>query len=567
MFAGIVKFAQSSEVSNANKLELKSSLSRHSKENILTLDIGNIYLVRANTGAIHSYGGLLNNKSYISALAGEPIIGKPDIMSDHIEITRSFQEADYTSLKHARGNYATATVTNLQSGPIIYLSSDRLGIRPLYYYFNETELIFSTSLRVIEKINFVPKKPDSIGLSQYVGLGYPLGERTQYENIYQLRGGEIVKFGENGLSKFIYWDWAQLKASTTDMPSMVKKSSALFLEAIQARLQHDDSALAFLSGGMDSRAIVSGLINCKAKVSTFNFSPKKSMDFEFAKKYAEKSNIPFYSRPVIQNKNLDFRVTLARVTSELISSGKFNASRPRALWSGDGGSVCLGTVYMDEALIKILRDEGLEAGIDYFLSKNRISIPINSFTRASQKKLGACLKNSIREECNKYHHADKAQIFFLFLIMNDQRRHLNDFYEDLDIHRLEYHLPFFDSTLLEYIFKIPIEYRINHYFYNDLFKTFTPPTNITPWQTYPGHIPCNIISPNDKAKYQWDISQDKPYKKTFLEGVDGIKLSFSIKGIGPISKVKLLIASIVHLFALANSKNVIKAAKIYRAYS
>jgi hypothetical protein len=89
------------------------------------------------------------------------------------------------------------------------------------------------------------------------------------------------------------------------------------------------------------------------------------------------------------------------------------------------------------------------------------------------------------------------------LMHNDQHRHLFRHFEDIDLHRIELELPYFDAEFLAVIMSVPIEERLYHRFYNQWLKCFPSYVAGTYWQSYPGHAPCPLPR-TEQLSYQWD---------------------------------------------------------------
>lgn len=132
-------------------------------------------------------------------------------------------------------------------------------------------VVFATALRVLEALPFVPKVRDDTGVAETIAFGYPLAERTQYLGINVLRDAEIAFFSSSGNSKTCYWRWDQVPTQDMSNTDTAKKAYEVFTDAINIRRQGDEKVGAFLSGGMDSRAIVAVLNASGATVQTLNF--------------------------------------------------------------------------------------------------------------------------------------------------------------------------------------------------------------------------------------------------------------------------------------------------------
>jgi asparagine synthase (glutamine-hydrolysing) len=91
-------------------------------------------------------------------------------------------------------------------------------------------------------------------------------------------------------------------------------------------------------------------------------------------------------------------------------------------------------------------------------------------------------------------------------MLNDQRRHLAEHFESIDLNRLEYHLPFFDSEFVASVLKVPVEMCLGHRLYMRWLRHFPEAVLSVPWQAYPGHEPCPLPIPRDLG-YQWEEAE------------------------------------------------------------
>jgi hypothetical protein len=166
------------------------------------------------------------------------------------------------------------------------------------------------------------------------------------------------------------------------------------------------------------------------------------------------------------------------------------------------------------------------------------------------------------------HNSDPARNFYLFLMFNDQRRKLSSHFENIDLHRLEFQLPFFDSAFLGSIIKVPVELCLAHKFYTKLLLHFHPAVTLVPWQVYPGHEPCPLPTPSDLV-YQW-VEKPQPAaraseKKRLMKQVADL-LSASDFPNEILSKRNLRIAAWIHSIGWRDYEHVIRAAGIYHTY-
>lgn len=561
MFAGIVYLDKNLSIDNELKLDLKKNISRKPQFNIIEKDFGNSYFVRLNTEALTDYPGFFcEEDNCFSVMAGEPLITKSGNKSDHSILIKAVRQDNFSDFINVRGVFCCAVYTEDNNKPVLALFADKLGVRPIYYWRNGEVVVFSTALRVLEALDIVPKKRDECGVAQNIAFGYPLGERTQYENISVIREAEIIRFEMHENKKKNYWDWSKIEASNVAMDDAIYEAYHVFKESIALRLKGDLDAISFLSGGMDSRAIVGVLSELGVKTKAFNFSPTGSQDQVYAVRFAEKINCELVLAPRDYDVGGDFRCQLAQLVNYSINENKISSSRPRAIWSGDGGSVSVGCVYLNEDIVKNMRMNNIDGAMSEFRRLNNIHLPIKFMRRKQKNKYDNLINDCINCEFSRLSCLDLANKFFIFLMVNDQRRHLHDVYENLDMHRLEYQLPFFDSNFLESIFKLPLSFRLNHVFYNDWYKAFPAEVTAVPWQVYRGHVPCPLPQ-EDGLGYQWDK------KKVLLASrLSSFRSSLSIlykADIGPFSRSRVFGASLAHAFGVANYAYLIKAVQAY----
>jgi hypothetical protein len=119
----------------------------------------------------------------------------------------------------------------------------------------------------------------------------------------------------------------------------------------------------------------------------------------------------------------------------------------------------------------------------------------------------------VLEEVQRLSSFAEGRRLHLFLMMNDQRRHLCQMYEDIDTSRLEPVNPFFDADFMRLILTSPIEPFLQHRFYNAWLKEFQYQLDSIPWQAYDDHAPCPLPIP-EQLNSQWS---DGFYSKQSLK--------------------------------------------------
>jgi hypothetical protein len=175
----------------------------------------------------------------------------------------------------------------------------------------------------------------------------------------------------------------------------------------------------------------------------------------------------------------------------------------------------------------------------------------------------------IREELAEVHAEDAARNFYLFLMRNDQRRKLASHFENIDLHRLEFQLPFFDGAFLAAVTATPLDWCLRHKFYLKWLALFPPAVTAVPWQAYPGHEPCPLPVPADLA-YQWDdtylAEEDFSQEQNVLAQASHL-LSSSDFPDQILNKNKFRLATWLHARGWRDYRYAIEAAQTYHLYA
>ena len=167
----------------------------------------------------------------------------------------------------------------------LYLIRDRVGIKPLYWTFQNSEFIFSSELKGIRD---ELKEVDENSLIRFIGLSYIPNDKSYYKNIYKLRPAHYLVFDGENITIKRYWDLPKEKIDIA-FNEAVEEVEYLLKDSIKKRLLADVEVGSFLSGGVDSSlvsAIMAKVSNKKIKTFTIGFKEKEFNEAEFAKKIA-----------------------------------------------------------------------------------------------------------------------------------------------------------------------------------------------------------------------------------------------------------------------------------------
>ena len=144
----------------------------------------------------------------------------------------------------------------------LVLGRDRVGKKPLYYWHDRGRLVFGSEIKAVLADPAVSRRLDRRAIPAYLTFGYVPTPRTFFEGIHSLPPGHVLTFepgGEPSVQR--YWEPPLVGDNGTtrlDVPlaDAAREVRALLDNAVRKRLISDVPLGAFLSGGIDSSAIV-----------------------------------------------------------------------------------------------------------------------------------------------------------------------------------------------------------------------------------------------------------------------------------------------------------------------
>ena len=174
----------------------------------------------------------------------------------------------------------------------LFLARDRLGIKPLYYsQLRNGQFIFSSELKALKEHPDLPREMDPAAIEEYFGFGYIPDPKTIYKEVYKLEPGYClsIKQGAKSYQPRQYWDVdfnSSLQGSVDDLGEDL---IARVREAVKIRTVADVPLGAFLSGGVDSSAVVAmmaGLSDDPVNTCSISFGDPKFNESQFAAQVA-----------------------------------------------------------------------------------------------------------------------------------------------------------------------------------------------------------------------------------------------------------------------------------------
>lgn len=176
--------------------------------------------------------------------------------SDTEVIIKAYQHWGHDCQQYFNGMWAFALWDKDKEE--LFLSRDRFGEKPLHYYMDENTFVFGSEIKSI--FRFGIQKQIRTELTEiYLALTNIPAPDTFFKDIYKLMPGSYLLIKQGKLIANSYWKFPQVKEEEmlTNANEVHQTFDKLFTDAVKIRMRSDVAFGAFLSGGLDSSAVVS----------------------------------------------------------------------------------------------------------------------------------------------------------------------------------------------------------------------------------------------------------------------------------------------------------------------
>lgn len=191
--------------------------------------------------------------------------------SDTEVVLRLYEEKGENCVRDLNGQWALAIWDARERK--LFLSRDRLGVRPLFYTMAEGKLVFASEIKAIFAHPEVRRELDLLALDQIFTFWFTLPPRTVFKDICELPPGHSLVFNNGNITTRRYWqlDFDNPAGDGRPEEKYAEELRALLLDATRIRLRSDVPVGTYLSGGLDS-TIVTALIQrvSNARLRTFS---------------------------------------------------------------------------------------------------------------------------------------------------------------------------------------------------------------------------------------------------------------------------------------------------------
>ena len=298
--------------------------------------------------------------------------------SDSETIVRAWEQWGEDCVQHLRGMFAFAIYDARRQS--LFMARDRMGVKPMHYaLLPDGWLLFGSELKSILAHGGLNRELDPAAVEEYFALGYAAEPRTVFKGAKKLEPGHCMlwKRGENPPQSRPYWDVRFTLDNKISLEDAQVELRDRLAESVKLRMISEVPLGAFLSGGVDSSAVVATMAKVQSErviTCSMGFDDPKFNEIEFAQMVADRYQTDHHVETVASD---DFGLidTLARLYDEPFADSsaiptyrvsQLARKRVTVALSGDGGDESFGGY---RRYRMHLMEERLRAAMPYGLRK------------------------------------------------------------------------------------------------------------------------------------------------------------------------------------------------------
>lgn len=252
---------------------LPSEIQPHCSDGLVVWAEGEIYAVR---------GG-----------AGGPLTARLGAAETLARVVRS---RGFAGLADVDGAYAGVVWDGRHER--LHLITDRYGARQLFWTRCGDALAWASESKAFLAVPAFRPRIDATAASQFLDIGYLLGERTWMEGVELVPSGSVLSWDARTstveVQRYWWWDRIVRREGRLDPNSLADELACLFREAVRRRCSADDHIGVLLSGGLDSRALLAAASESRRGIPSLTFGLAGSADMQIARRVASLAGSPHH---------------------------------------------------------------------------------------------------------------------------------------------------------------------------------------------------------------------------------------------------------------------------------
>ena len=271
---------------------------------------------RDRSCAIIYNGEVYNHSDYRAELEAKGY--EYETHCDTETILHLYEEYGAKCVEYLRGMFAFAVWDKRKKE--LFIARDRLGVKPLYYVYDQSgNLFFGSEIKTLLEASAVKAELNYDALPDQLANHGTSGDETLFKYVKRLLPGHTLSWKDGKIKIEKYWDVSfEPKREEISDKDAVEQWRELFKESVRLRLMADVPLGMFLSGGIDSSAIcamMAEMVDEPIKTFSVGFKEREANEFEYARMVSRK-----------------FKTDHHEIT---ITPEQFFAELPRLIWHED----------------------------------------------------------------------------------------------------------------------------------------------------------------------------------------------------------------------------------------
>lgn len=205
-------------------------------------------------------------------------------------------------LQYLNGMFAIAIWDTVKR--TLFLARDRLGKKPLYYYRKDNHFVFASEIKAILATPDIDRSIRNDAVKDFFFYQYVPETKSIFKHIDKVQAGHWMLVSQDGVKSHQYWDVSFANTTDKSADQIQDELYDLLDDSVKSRMVSDVPLGAFLSGGVDSSAVV-GLMagNSETPVTTcaIGFDSEKFDEVAYAAKVAEQFKTAHHELTVKEN--------------------------------------------------------------------------------------------------------------------------------------------------------------------------------------------------------------------------------------------------------------------------
>lgn len=251
-------------------------------------------LSEAGTQPMHSpcgrYVMVFNGEIYNFLELKAELLATGEKFSTHTDsevLLRLYQRQGAACLERLNGMFAIAIWDTRQQK--LFLARDRLGKKPVYIYQQGDLFAFGSELKALLPLPFFKRDLDFQAIQDYFFYQYIPDPKSIFKYARKLKPGHYLEWQHGQVTEHCYWDLTFSNSSTASEEELSHQLRELLDDAVRIRMISDVPLGAFLSGGVDSSAVVASMAKQSSQPVTtcaIGFDSKKFDEVQYASQIA-----------------------------------------------------------------------------------------------------------------------------------------------------------------------------------------------------------------------------------------------------------------------------------------